>query len=99
MALFASNTFAGKGIPFGEIVDVEPVTGLGNEAYWLEGRRIVQSLQPNGDLITGSERVTDANALIWEQDGYVYRIEGDLEKEQAIEIARSVAPVADLETP
>lgn len=89
-ALFASNTFAGKGIPLGGIVDVEPVTGLGNEAYWLEGRRIVQSLQPNGDVITGAERVTDANALIWEQDGYVYRIEGDLEKDQAIEIAKSL---------
>jgi hypothetical protein len=89
-ALFASNTFAGKGIPLGGIVDVEPVAGLGNEAYWLEGRRIVQSLQPNGDVITGSERVTDANALIWDQDGYVYRIEGDLEKDQAIAIARSV---------
>lgn len=89
-ALFASNTFAGKGIPLGEIVDVEPVTGLGNEAYWLEGRRIVQSLQPNGDVITGSERVTDANALIWEQDGYVYRIEGDLDKDEAIAIAHSL---------
>lgn len=97
-ALFASNTFAGKGIPLGGIVDVEPVAGLGNEAYWLEGRRIVQSLQPNGDVITGSERVTDANALIWNQDGYVYRIEGDLEKEQAIAIAKSVAQVAGLET-
>lgn len=89
-ALFASNAHVAKGIPLGADVDVEPVSGLGDEAYWLAGRRIVQSLTPGGDVATGSERVTDVNALIWDQDGYVYRIEGDMDKDRAIAIAESV---------
>lgn len=88
--LFASNSPVGKGIPLESTVNVESVTEVGSEAYWLVGRRIVQSEEEDGGVILGSERVTDVNALAWSQGGYVYRIEGNLEKDEAIRIAQSV---------
>jgi hypothetical protein len=87
---FASNSPVGKGIPLGGTVDVELVDNVGDEAFWLIGRRIVQSEEPDGGVIIGSERVTDVNALVWSESGYVYRIEGNLEKDEAIRIAQSV---------
>ena len=88
--LFASNAFVGKGIPTDGLASVEPVDGLGKQAYWLTGRRIVQSVGRDGNLVIGSERSTDANALLWEQGNNLYRIEGDLDKDEAIAIAHSL---------
>jgi len=88
--LFVSNSPVGKGIPLGRSVDVESVHNVGDEAFWLVGRRIVQSEEPGGSVIIGSKRVTDANTLVWSQLGYVYRIEGNVERDEAIRIAQSV---------
>jgi hypothetical protein len=88
--LFASNASVGKGLLIGGTADVEPVDNLGGEAYWLTGRRIVESLSPNGGAIMGSERVTEENTLVWVRDRFVYRIEGNIEKDEAIRIAQSV---------
>jgi hypothetical protein len=41
-------------------------------------------------LVVDSERVTDTNALLWAQGEELYRIEGDLEKDEAIAIAQSL---------
>lgn len=89
--LFASNSPAGKGLPFGGDAAFEPVDGLGGEAYWVTGTRIVESLHPNGaGAVMGSERVTDENTLVWVRERFVYRIEGTLDKDEAIRIAQSV---------
>lgn len=88
--LFASTASSAKGIPIGGDADVEPVAGLGKEGYWLQGQRIVQSVRDDGTVITESERVTDVNALVWDQEGRVYRIEGDMDKAEAIAIAQSL---------
>jgi hypothetical protein len=88
--LFASNSGIGKGLPFGGDATAEPVSGLGSEAYWLTGKRIVQSVTATGAVITDSKRVTDANTLIWDASGFVYRIEGNIDKDQAIAIAQTV---------
>jgi hypothetical protein len=88
--LFASNAFVGKGIPREGLATVEEVSGLGDEAFWVRGERIIYSVRPNGALVIGSERVTDANALIWDQDNALYRIEGDLDKDEAVAIAKSL---------
>ena len=86
--LFATNTQAGKGL--GPLASAERVAEM-NEAYWLEGLRIVELQEEGGGPIEESQRVTDANTLIWvHEDGYVYRIEGEMDRDQAIEIARSV---------
>lgn len=88
--LFTSNAPIGKGIHPGSDVDVEPVSGVGDEAYWLQGERIVQSYRRDGSVVSASIRVTNANTLVWAQSNYVYRIEGDVQKDMAIAIAQSV---------
>ena len=87
--LFETNARMGKGIPTGG-ADAVPVPGLGGEAYWLTGLRIVQYENLAGDVIYESRRITDQNTLIWSRAGFVFRIEGPLEKDEAVEIARSL---------
>jgi len=87
--LFETNGRVGKGIPTGG-EKAEFVEGLGGEAYWLTGLRLVQYQNLNGDVIYESRRVTDQNTLIWSRGGLVFRIEGPLEMEAAVEIAQSL---------
>jgi hypothetical protein len=87
--LFETNARVGKGIPTGG-EPAQSVDGLGGEAYWLTGLRIVQYEEPDGAVIHQSQRVTDQNTLIWSRGGFVFRIEGPLEKDEAVEIARSL---------
>ncbi len=87
--LFETNGQVGKGLPTsGE--DAELVDGLGGEAYWLTGLRLVQYENLYGDVIYESRRVTDQNTLIWSHRGLVFRIEGPLEREAAVELALSL---------
>jgi hypothetical protein len=72
-ALFETNARVGKGIPTGG-EPAQSVEGLGGEAYWLTGLRIVQYEEPDGAIIYESQRVTDQNTLIWSRGGsYSYR--------------------------
>ena len=87
--LFETNGRVGKGIPTGG-EQAELVEGLGAEAYWLTGLHLVQYQNVYGDVVYESRRVTDQNTLIWSRDGFVYRIEGPLEKEDAVAIAESL---------
>ncbi|MDP2673450.1 MAG: hypothetical protein Q8Q00_00915 [Dehalococcoidia bacterium] len=87
--LFETNGRVGKGVPTGG-QEAEFVKGLGGEAYWLTGLRLVQYQNLYGDVIYESRRITDQNTLIWSRDGFVFRIEGPLEKEAAVEIAESL---------
>jgi hypothetical protein len=87
--LFETNGRVGKGIPTGG-EEAEFVEGLGAEAYWLTGLRLVQYQNLYGDVIYESRRVTDQNTLIWSRDGLVFRIEGPLEVEAAVEVAQSL---------
>lgn len=88
--LFASNAPVGKGLLLSGTADVVQVDDLEGEAYWLTGRRIVESLNANGGPVMGSERVTDENTLVWVRDRFVYRVEGNVDKDEAIRIAQSV---------
>lgn len=89
-ALFATNSNVGKGLPTGGSSTAEPVDGMGGEAYWLEGERIVQYYDLEGNVISQSVRVTSANTLVWDQDGFVYRIEGNITRDEAVRIAQSM---------
>ena len=94
-ALFETNAPVGKGLPIaGKGVlsssQAQPVRGLGDEAYWLTGLRIVQYYDPSGAVIRDSVRATEENTLLWSANGRVFRIEGNLTQEQAIGIARSL---------
>lgn len=87
--LIETNAMVGKGIPAGG-PEAQRVDGLGGEAYWLTGLRIVQYEEADGGVVYESRRVTEANTLIWSRGGFVFRIEGPLEKDEAVEIARSL---------
>jgi Domain of unknown function (DUF4367) len=94
-ALFETNAGVGKGLPavgkgIADEAQADPVSGLGSEAYWLTGLRIVQYYDLEGSVIQDSVRATDVNTLLWGEDGYVFRIEGDLTQEEAIKIAKSL---------
>jgi hypothetical protein len=89
--LFQTNAYAGKGL--GPGAEARPVSGLGQGAYWLEGLRVVQLYDSDGNFIREGQRRTDDNTLIWNRDEFVYRIEGDLSEAEAIEIATSLAPM------
>jgi hypothetical protein len=94
-ALFETNAGVGKGLPavgkgIADEAHAEPVSGLGSEAYWLTGLRIVQYYDLEGSVIQDSVRATDVNTLLWGEDGYVFRIEADLTQEEVINIAKSL---------
>jgi hypothetical protein len=87
-ALFQTAGGLGKGLPFEAAA--EPVAGLGDAAYWLEGLRIAQYYDEQGQLIEESRRATDANTLIWGEGGVLFRLEGDLSQDEAVRIAKSL---------
>jgi len=79
----------GKGL--GPGASAQPVAGVGDgEAYWLEGLRIVELYDADGNFIQESQRRTGANTLVWIQDDLVLRLEGDLSQDEALHIARSM---------
>jgi hypothetical protein len=85
--LFATNGSGGKGLAPGATAEqVEEIP----EAFWLEGLRIVSVHDEVAGRVLESQRVTEANTLIWVHGGYVYRIEGELGRDEAIKIAQSV---------
>lgn len=88
--LFTSNAPVGKGIHPGSGATAEAVSDVGDEAYWLQGQRIVQSYNPDGSVVSASIRVTEANTLVWSRGGAVYRIEGTVQKDTAIAIAQAM---------
>ncbi|HEU4759161.1 MAG TPA: hypothetical protein VFT91_04170 [Dehalococcoidia bacterium] len=86
--LFESNARVGKGLAVG--ATAERVQGLGDEAYWLKGLRIVEYYDPQGNFVRESERRTEANTLVWAEQGLVFRLEGDLSKDEAARMAQSL---------
>ena len=68
-----------------ERVDVDGAPGL-----WISGApHIFWYLAPDGSFINESRRMV-GDTLAWERDGVLYRIEGDIMLERAMEIARSM---------
>jgi hypothetical protein len=61
---------------------VERVQVNGGPGIWIEGEHVVSG--PAGPPRRA------ASALLWEQEGLTVRMEGDLSKERALEIARTV---------
>ena len=66
--------------------NVEDTTVNDAPAVWLTGPHGLQLL---GDRPPGALLIT-SNVLIWVQDGFTYRLEGDLTLEKAVAIAESV---------
>lgn len=89
--LFATNSRVGKGLPQGGDSTSKPVPIPEKEVgFWIEGEHTVQLYDDRGAVVPGSERVTEANTLLWPEGDFVYKIEGELTQEEAIAIAASV---------
>lgn len=68
---------------------IEPVD-LHDGGYWMEGRpHSVLFRDPEGDIAEDRIRLA-GNTLVWEDDGVSYRLEADVEKAEALSIARSL---------
>jgi hypothetical protein len=79
----------GKGSPADTVIEVTQVADT--QGYWIEGeRRILRFLDERGDEVPGSRREVNRNTLVWRTAASFYRLEGDLTREQAIEIAESL---------
>lgn len=72
------------------LATVERVEVNGAPGVWIGGRpHIFWYLAPDGRVIEESRRYV-GDTLAWEVGGVLYRIEGDIPLEQALEIARSM---------
>jgi hypothetical protein len=69
---------------------VEQVFVRGKPAYFLSGEpHAVLLVGPNGTPVTETARLA-RDVLVWEEDGRTVRIEGELTREEALELAESL---------
>jgi Domain of unknown function (DUF4367) len=72
------------------IANVAAVEVDGAPGYWISGEpHFFWYLAPDGSVIEDSRRFV-GDTLVWERDGILYRLEGELTKERALEIAESM---------
>jgi len=89
--LFVTNANVGKGVVADSGVSAQPASWPGTtQAFWFDGPHRVEFRSFDGKVIEESIRQTTWNTLVWGRDGFIYRIEGDLEQEEAIRIAQSL---------
>lgn len=72
------------------LATIESVTVGGAPGYWISGEpHVFWYLAPDGKAIEDGRRLV-GDTLVWERDGILYRIEGAISRERAIEIAESM---------
>ena len=69
---------------------VVPVRVDGEPAVWLEGAHFIEYSDASGVFQSLEVRVAD-RVLLWRHDGLTFRLEGDVTRKQAIEIAEATA--------
>jgi hypothetical protein len=73
------------------LATIEAVTVDGVPGYWIAGDpHVFWYLAPDGTAIQESRRLV-GDTLVWERDGILYRIEGAVGLERALEIAASMS--------
>jgi hypothetical protein len=84
-----SQYFLAKGAPQGTVIATASVNG--HPAYWVGGvTRQVRFVDSAGIEVPGSARTVTRNALIWNGERTLYRIETDLSLNEALRIATSL---------
>lgn len=68
---------------------VEYLTVRDGPAYWVTGSHFFAYVDPDGAIREESLRIAE-NVLLWEEGGITYRIEGGIDKGEAIAIAGSL---------
>ena len=75
---------------------VAPVEVDGAPGVWITGEpHVFWYVAPDGTFIQESQRLV-GDTLAWERDGVLYRIEGAIPLDRAMDIARSMSPDARL---
>lgn len=85
----ADDRIAEKLVDSGQAT-VEQVVVNGAPGVWISGRpHFYWYLAPDGTMIEEGRRLV-GDTLAWERDGILYRIEGSIARDAALEIARSM---------
>ncbi len=95
------TTAASKIIPSGtRMTDVMVGTSYGE---WIDGPTTLQLqyYDANGSKIWSADQLLDGNTLLWKDmdNGYTYKLVGDLTQDEAIRIATSMEPLSAPPTP
>ena len=70
--------------------DVEPLDVRGSQAFFLSGEpHVVLLSDQHGNVYEESARLA-RDVLVWEENGRTIRIEGDLERDRALDLAESL---------
>src|SRR5438270_500599 len=70
---------------------IEPVTVKGHSGYWIAGRpHNFAFTDADGNVYSDTLRLA-TNTLIFDDSGMIVRIEGDMTKSQALQIAASLS--------
>ena len=68
---------------------VDLVSVNGSQGVFLEGAHFLFILDERGNAIEASPRLAE-DVLIWDEGGVAYRLEGDLERDEALRLAREL---------
>lgn len=72
---------------------VEEVRVGGVPAYWIgEGLRLVEFERPDGTKVASMSRLVETPVLVWTRDGVYFRLETEMDREAALEVAESIVP-------
>jgi hypothetical protein len=88
--------FRGEAIPYvqkiaGPDVRIEEVTVRGDRGLWIEGAHAVVFRDSSG-IFRAEERRLAGNVLLWEHDGVTFRLEGDVDRGDALALAEDLRP-------
>jgi hypothetical protein len=86
--------FRGETLPYvqkvaGPGVEIEQLEVDGSPAIWLEGAHGVVFSDAQG-IVRDEELRLAGNVLLWERDGVTYRLEGDVDRDDAVRLAEAL---------
>jgi hypothetical protein len=86
--------FRGETLPYvqkvaGPDVEIEELEVEGSPAIWLEGAHAVVFRDAHG-IVRDEELRLAGNVLLWERDGITYRLEGHVDREDAVRLAEAL---------
>ena len=84
----ATDVFADKSVGPGTTVE-EVRVGL-DRGYWIEGAPHVFAFTDLAGRTRHESLRLATNTLVWERDGITLRLEGDLDRDEAVEVAESM---------
>jgi hypothetical protein len=86
--------FRGETLPYvqkvaGPDVEIQQLQVEGSPAIWLEGAHAVVFRDAQG-IVRDEELRLAGNVLLWERDGITYRLEGQIERDDAVRLAEAL---------